>query len=68
MGYVFVFGPCYGCRRVFSFSAERVPSIVVEGVREPICAECVERANRVRIANGMSPIVPLAGAYEADEV
>jgi hypothetical protein len=66
-GYLFVFGPCYGCRRMFSFSAERVPSIVVDGQREPICQECVDRANLIRVAEGLPPIVPLPGAYEPDE-
>jgi hypothetical protein len=64
-------GQCYGCKRTFSFNRERVPSIHVnaqgkpdpKGAREPICRECVERANPRRIANGLPPIVILEGAY-----
>jgi hypothetical protein len=66
-------GQCYGCKRTFSFNRERVPSIHVnaqgkpdpKGAREPICRECVERANPRRIANGLPPIVIVEGAYEA---
>jgi hypothetical protein len=68
MGYLYVLGECFSCHRLFTFSAERVPSIVVDGQREPVCADCVERANPERIANGLPPIVPLPGAYEPDEV
>ena len=63
---VFVLGECYCCRRLFAFSAERVPSIVINGQREPVCRFCVDRVNPRRIANGLEPIVPLPGAYEPD--
>ena len=68
MGYMFVMGECYGCQTIFSFSAERVPSVTVNGSREPICRACVARVNPMRVANGLAPIVILPGAYEADEV
>jgi hypothetical protein len=68
MGYLVVLGPCFACGQVFQFNAERVPSIVVDGVRQPVCADCVERANPTRIANGLPPIVVLPDAYEAQEV
>ena len=68
MAYMYVLGPCFSCGRIFTFSAERVPSIVVNGEREPVCAYCVERANPGRIRNGLDPIIPLPGAYEPDEV
>jgi hypothetical protein len=68
MGYVFASGPCFVCGDVFSFSAERVPSIIVDDVRRPICSDCVEVVNREREAAGNPPIVPLPGAYDPDEV
>jgi hypothetical protein len=47
----------------------RVPSLPANvsptGTREPICRDCVERANPRRIANGLEPIKPHADAYEA---
>lgn len=68
MGYVLAHGNCIGCGKVFSFNPARVPSSsAVTGKREPICLECVERLNPIRIKNGLEPIVPLPGAYEAGD-
>jgi hypothetical protein len=64
---MWVFGPCFCCGRLFSYSASRVPSLPVHGVREPICQACVDRVNPDRIAKGLPPIVPLPGAYEPDD-
>jgi len=66
-GYVMAIGPCFSCGRIFGFSVERVPSLVVDGTREPICRDCVDTANILRAKTGMPEIVPLPGAYEADE-
>jgi len=63
-GYVFAFGPCLGCKQPFGFNPHRVPSIVVDGEREPICRECVARVNPQRRANGLPEIVPYPDAYE----
>lgn len=68
MGFMFVIGNCFGCGTRFSFNADKVPSIPINGKREPICETCVERANPQRVANGLAPIVPLPGAYEPAEV
>lgn len=65
MGYIQAFSACVGCRRPFFYNPNRVPSITIDGVREPICASCVARVNPRRIANGLDPIVPLPGAYDA---
>jgi len=68
MGYMIATGSCIGCRRIFNFNPDLVPSSsAVTGKREPICAACVERINPKRIANGLAPIVPAPGAYEATE-
>jgi hypothetical protein len=68
MGYMTAMSACFGCNRLFSYNPERVPSIRVNGEREPICAECVARANPERAKNGLELIVPLPGAYDAEEV
>lgn len=65
MGYVSGISPCYGCKRVFHYNPMRVPSITINGSREPICQDCVTRVNPVRIANGLEPIVPFPDAYDA---
>ena len=63
MGYYFAYGSCYGCSQPFSFNPDRVPSIRVDGVRQPVCRICVTRANPVRRANGLPEIVPAQDAY-----
>jgi hypothetical protein len=59
-GYMFCIAPCLGCKRVFTFNPERVPSLG----NEPICRECIDRANVVRAANGFPPHEVLPGAYD----
>jgi len=64
MGYALCHSGCAGCGQVFAYNPIRVPSIRINGVREPICKNCVERVNPQRIANGLEPIVPLPDAYD----
>jgi hypothetical protein len=64
MGYVYATSECFGCKKVFNYNPVKVPSIRIDGVREPVCAACIERANPRRIANGLEPVVPLPGAYD----
>jgi hypothetical protein len=68
MGWVIVIGPCACCGRLFEFNAHLVPSMTVDGIEKPICRRCIRRANTTRIANGLAPLVPLPGAYDAEEV
>lgn len=64
MGYVTCFGTCAACHNPFSFNPNLVPSVRVNGVREPVCRSCVDRANPLRAEQGLPPIVVLDGAYE----
>lgn len=64
MGYMFAMGNCAGCHQPFSFNPTWVPSVRVNGVKEPICRNCVLVANPKRIANGLEPIEPHPEAYE----
>jgi len=64
MGAYFMVGRCFGCKRPFSFNPHRVPSVVVDGVREPVCEACVAIANPQRERNGLEPIRVLPGAYD----
>jgi hypothetical protein len=68
MGYMFAMGICCGCHQPFSFNPELVPSVRINGMKEPICQTCVERVNPVRQQNGLEPIRPLPRAYEPEEV
>lgn len=65
MGYALAFGPCVCCKVTFGFNPMRVPSIRVNGQREPVCRGCVERANPLRIEKGLPPIEIHPEAYEA---
>lgn len=65
MGYVFATSPCANCGRLFNYNPNLVPSVRVNGVREPICRDCVEWANPLRKEKGLDPIKVLPGAYEA---
>lgn len=64
-GFVHAMGFCIGCHQPFAFNPLRVPSVTVNGTREPICAGCVERFNLIRKEKGLPLIVPLPDAYEA---
>jgi hypothetical protein len=66
--YMIVMSACFGCKQVFSYNADRVPSIRINGEREPICRDCVARVNPKRAANGLAAIVILPGAYDPEEV
>lgn len=64
-GYVLAFGPCCGCGQVFGFNPARVPSITINGTREPVCRSCFERRQTFREQNGLAR-EPLAhDAYDA---
>jgi hypothetical protein len=64
MGYAIVMSPCFGCGRPFAYNPHRVPSVTVNGRREPICQHCLTIVNPRRRANGLPEIVPLPDAYE----
>lgn len=67
MGWMYVLGECWSCGRLFGFNAERVPSIRVQGERQPVCRHCMERANMRRVAAGLEPLEILPGAYDPSE-
>lgn len=64
MGYVMATSACCGCFNLFSYNPHRVPSVRIDGKREPICMNCVVRVNPIRVKNGLDPIVVLPDAYE----
>ena len=58
-------GRCVVCRQPFAFHPENVPSICIDGLRQPLCQPCVEQANGERGAAGLHHIVPVPGARGA---
>jgi hypothetical protein len=64
MGVLMAFSGCVVCRRPFFYNPQRVPSIRVQGSREPVCRDCIERANVERARLGLDPLVVLPGAYD----
>jgi hypothetical protein len=64
---MFATGDCCVCHRLCTFNPELVPSIRVNGEREPVCADCIASANPKRQAAGLPPFVVLPGAYEPME-
>jgi hypothetical protein len=75
MGYMFVFGTCFGCGRAFTFNPDHVPSIPIrkdgtigaDGDRQPICATCIAYANEKRKASGLPLWTVHPDAYEPAE-
>lgn len=61
MGYALMFAECCNCHRTIAFNPHVVPSIRINGVKEPLCRECAERWNELH-PNEARPILP--GAYE----
>lgn len=42
-GYVFVMGHCVACKTLVRFNPSSVPSLRINGEREPLCRSCAER-------------------------
>ena len=64
--YAMIMGACIRCHQVFTFHPNKVPSIRVNGVKEPVCKGCHEALNQERVKLGLERWPePLAGAYEA---
>ena len=66
MGYVTCMGVCIACGGVFTFNPYHVPSTrIFTGRREPVCRDCMEKANAKRVARGQEPFPIHPQAYEA---
>lgn len=61
MGYAIMFGTCAACHKPIGFNPHKVPSLMVDGKREPICETCANRWNELHPENAR-PI--LKGAYD----
>lgn len=64
MGYVSCMGNCCACHRLMVFNPISVPSLVINGVREPLCESCFNRWNYLhRTSKGLEPIPLEKDAY-----
>jgi hypothetical protein len=61
VGYGIVMGFCIACKSPIQFNPLKVPSLVIDGRREPVCRYCAERWNELHPDNAR-PI--LEGAYD----
>ena len=66
MGYVMMTCPCFICKHPFMFNPHKVPSIKdTNGVKQPLCRNCVAWANEERKKAGVEPWPePHPDAYE----
>jgi hypothetical protein len=68
MPYMFVIGSCVACHAHITFNPSFVPSIRVNGSREPICRSCHARWNEIhRVSKGLAPVEIHPEAYEPEE-
>ena len=64
MGYAMVHSECCNCGSIFSYNPHKVPSIRVNGVREPVCKPCIDYSNPIRLAKGLPEFDVADDAYK----
>ncbi len=64
MGYAYCIGQCLFCRKTFNFNPVYVPSLRVNGTKEPVCERCITEANVKRKERGNAPLTIHPEAYE----
>jgi hypothetical protein len=69
VAYMFVVGSCVGCQALITFNPSLVPSLRVNGQREPLCPRCHARWNEIhRTSKGLPPLEAHPEAWEPEEV
>ena len=64
-GYYWAMGSCAACGHLISFNPDYVPSIRIEGKKEPLCRGCAEQWNQIhRTSKGLTPVAIHPQAYE----
>lgn len=67
MPFMFVVGSCCACGVTLTFNPNRVPSLRVNGSREPLCPTCHGRWNVIhRTSKGLPPVEAHPEAWEAE--
>lgn len=63
-GYAIMIAQCIGCGATITCNPHHVPSIRVNGSKEPLCKNCYERWNKIhRTSKGLKPIPLHPDAY-----
>lgn len=65
VAFVSVIAACANCQSLFASNPLRVPSVVIDGERLPLCRPCVEWANGIRRARGLPTWEIFPDSYEA---
>lgn len=47
MGYAIMMGFCCACHIQIQFNPHKVPSLKIDGIRQPLCQGCAERWNEL---------------------
>ena len=69
MSYMFAMGECVSCGSVITFNPNRVPSLLVNGSREPLCRGCFGEWNQYhRTSKGLEPLKLEPNAYGPEPV
>jgi hypothetical protein len=64
-GYYWAIGHCINCGNMISFNPDYVPSIRVDGEKEPLCRGCAQKWNQIhRISKGLEPVSIHPQAYQ----
>ena len=67
MPYMVIAGDCVSCHALITFNPHFVPSLRVNGSREPLCASCHGRWNEIhRTSKGLEPVAIHPEAYEPE--
>lgn len=65
MSWALIHGLCVACKATISYHPHHVPSLTVNGQREPLCRTCHARWNVLhRTSKGLDPIPCHPDAYE----
>ena len=65
MTYAVMMSPCLTCGRIFGYNPHRVPSLLINGERQPVCLPCIDQENRRRQLVGQDLLAdPHPDAYE----
>lgn len=66
MGYINLISRCLFCKEMFVSNPDKVPSLMSPetGHKEPICKDCIDWVNGLRVAQGDEPFSIHPNAYE----